>query len=442
MMTKLIGRTGRVEGREFPITDVLSLGAAADNDARILAEGVSRKHAVVRRDGDAFWIEDARSTNGTFLNGQRIERDRLRHLDVVTLGRDVDLIFVAREGEAESLAPTGVLDASLEMLDGPDGGVIVDVSRGEVSIGRDPSCNVVLDHPAISKVHARIQRTADAVTIEDLRSTNRTYVNGKQITAAVVLGDGDRIELGGIRNLRVRITYGQTAAGAGAPVNAPAFDQEWKTRLVWSDEEMMEIRAALAAPLPAKAPEPAAKPAAAARPAAKVPPKPEAKADKVPPKPEATADKPQAAAKAAPKAEKADVAAPKPEAKAAIAPPSEAKSELTAEAMTAPMKKPLGVISEVRLVGASGTFSVGPGSTTIGRGEKAALRIDNRELSRAHALIVVSPTGVTIEDLGSTNGTFVNGEKIPARRALRDGDRVAFGSVEFAVETRYDRKAG
>jgi diguanylate cyclase (GGDEF)-like protein len=60
----------------------------------------------------------------------------------------------------------------------------------------------------------------------------------------------------------------------------------------------------------------------------------------------------------------------------------------------------------------------------IGRTPEADVCIPDRCVSQRHARVVVSPEGaVFIEDLGSTNGTYVNGEKV-MRRALRDGDEV------------------
>ncbi len=70
-----------------------------------------------------------------------------------------------------------------------------------------------------------------------------------------------------------------------------------------------------------------------------------------------------------------------------------------------------------------------PGTTIIGRGWEAGLRIDERAVSREHAKLTVERgTGnVTIEDLKSFNGTFVNGAAVSAPRQLQDADRVQIG---------------
>ena len=102
---KLIGRTGKVAGHDVAVRELLRIGAAADNDFRVAVPGVSRHHARIQRDGDAYWLEDAGSTNGTFLNGLRVARERLRHLDVITLGRDVDLITVTTDRVETAVTP-------------------------------------------------------------------------------------------------------------------------------------------------------------------------------------------------------------------------------------------------------------------------------------------------------------------------------------------------
>ncbi len=67
---------------------------------------------------------------------------------------------------------------------------------------------------------------------------------------------------------------------------------------------------------------------------------------------------------------------------------------------------------------------------TIGRTPDNDIRIDTEFISRHHAVILMSGTMTVLEDLNSTNGTFVNGERI-SRCTLRAGDRVTIGKSEF-----------
>jgi pSer/pThr/pTyr-binding forkhead associated (FHA) protein len=69
----------------------------------------------------------------------------------------------------------------------------------------------------------------------------------------------------------------------------------------------------------------------------------------------------------------------------------------------------------------------------IGRGEDCQFRPQSKMVSRKHCAILVQDSSVTIEDSGSTNGTFVNGEKIQ-QRELKNGDRIKVGVFELQVE--------
>ncbi len=83
----------RVEGRDVPIlADRLVLGRSRECDIRIGDANASRRHAEVRREDDAYWIVDLGSTNGTELNGRRIERSKLSDGDRITLG-STDVTF-------------------------------------------------------------------------------------------------------------------------------------------------------------------------------------------------------------------------------------------------------------------------------------------------------------------------------------------------------------
>jgi pSer/pThr/pTyr-binding forkhead associated (FHA) protein len=70
----------------------------------------------------------------------------------------------------------------------------------------------------------------------------------------------------------------------------------------------------------------------------------------------------------------------------------------------------------------------------IGRGEDCHLRPGSELVSQHHAVILVGEGFVAIRDLASTNGTYVNGERIKAERRLAAGERVRIGPLEFEVK--------
>jgi hypothetical protein len=88
-------------GREHPLTgDLIVIGRAVENDVVITSKRVSREHARVRRDGWRVMLEDMGSTNGTFLNDERLlsptalhDEDRIQVGDVVLTFHDPDITF-------------------------------------------------------------------------------------------------------------------------------------------------------------------------------------------------------------------------------------------------------------------------------------------------------------------------------------------------------------
>jgi predicted component of type VI protein secretion system len=72
-------------------------------------------------------------------------------------------------------------------------------------------------------------------------------------------------------------------------------------------------------------------------------------------------------------------------------------------------------------------------SVTVGR-EGCDIVVHSELVSRRHAEIRVTPSAVEIEDLGSRNGTFVNGDRIAGARPLRPGDTVEIGDVRLRVD--------
>ncbi|MEV4613800.1 DUF1707 and FHA domain-containing protein [Kitasatospora sp. NPDC049258] len=75
----------------------------------------------------------------------------------------------------------------------------------------------------------------------------------------------------------------------------------------------------------------------------------------------------------------------------------------------------------------------GPGSTrlVIGRQTGSDLRLGDASVSRLHAELRVEPEGWVLQDLGSSNGTFVNGLRVVGAVLVRPGDQVRFGRLAF-----------
>ncbi|MBS0194806.1 MAG: GGDEF domain-containing protein [Proteobacteria bacterium] len=75
-------------------------------------------------------------------------------------------------------------------------GLQVELGEQPILVGRSPDCGIALQHPSVSRNHCRVWHADDAFWIEDLGSTNHTYLNGLQVGRAQ-LRDGDQISVGG-----------------------------------------------------------------------------------------------------------------------------------------------------------------------------------------------------------------------------------------------------
>jgi ABC-type multidrug transport system ATPase subunit/pSer/pThr/pTyr-binding forkhead associated (FHA) protein len=79
---------------------------------------------------------------------------------------------------------------------GPSPGQEFDLARPELIIGRDPGVDIVIDSPAVSRRHARLVSSNGAYLLEDLGSSNGTFLNGRRLAGQSRLQPGDQITLG------------------------------------------------------------------------------------------------------------------------------------------------------------------------------------------------------------------------------------------------------
>jgi len=93
-----------------------------------------------------------------------------------------------------------------------------------------------------------------------------------------------------------------------------------------------------------------------------------------------------------------------------------------------------------RLIWHGKSIDVPAGESVIGRDRGCAIQIDADSVSRHHARLIVDGREVSIEDLGSKNGTWVAGERIRGTATLTDGINVRFGSETVRFESVIDER--
>lgn len=121
--------------------------------------------------------------------------------------------------------------------DGPLKGQRWSLSR-MLMVGRDPTCDINVQDRQVSRFHARITPTPEGVTIEDLGSKNGTNHNGTELTAPVMLQDGDILGIALAQQL-LFITSDATMplSESGARAGRLIIDQ--KSRQVWVNQQQV-----------------------------------------------------------------------------------------------------------------------------------------------------------------------------------------------------------
>jgi ABC-type multidrug transport system ATPase subunit/pSer/pThr/pTyr-binding forkhead associated (FHA) protein len=174
---------------EVELENQLTIGRGPDNDLVIPIASISRHHAQITCQAGKYQLVDLGSSNGTYLMGQRIPAQIPQPLTQGAVIRIGDQL-----GNSASLTYldvyTPMQPANVFKLD--------EMKLGEVqrfTIGRDPQSILHLDTPVVSWRHAVVVRSGQGYTIQDLGSTNGTYVNGQRIRQSV-LHPGDTVQIG------------------------------------------------------------------------------------------------------------------------------------------------------------------------------------------------------------------------------------------------------
>ncbi len=246
------------DGSELELTGDVAIGRAQDSGLRLTEGNPSRHHARITVVPEGVYVEDLKSTNGTYINGTRIDQKmRLAAKDKVRfdieeylfrvevpappppdaeatrmrpptvaepaksepgwirggndssnrtvfktadeLRREHEQAAIARKDE-ESTGP--VLVPRLRIYDsGPQPRIVeLPASEGEWSVGSDEGREIRIQREGVSSLHAKIVNSGKVWKVVDQVAANGTFVNGERVTVRY-LHSGDRIDFGPVESV-------------------------------------------------------------------------------------------------------------------------------------------------------------------------------------------------------------------------------------------------
>ncbi len=207
-MAKIVLHLEDGSTREYALTkDRFTIGRRAANDIVLTNLAVSAEHSAILTIPPDSFVEDAGSTNGTYVNGRQIKRHFLRDGDVIEIGRH-KMVYQVADGVPTSVATTASVDAtessvgkisgepvaaplpaaSLRIANGPNAGKQIVLERETTSLGK------------VGKAVITITRRPHGYFLAQLEGADPPLVNGKATQGSPYpLFSNDVIELAGVR---------------------------------------------------------------------------------------------------------------------------------------------------------------------------------------------------------------------------------------------------
>lgn len=225
-----------------------TVGSGADSDVCITAEGIAEAHCVIRVDGDNAKIELADENHVVVINGRQAADGAAFKVGDLLLFARVGARVVAGEKPAAA-APSAVPPPPMGSLGEDDGHTRVRQALprfmlrgvsgvtfgktlplyGSMVIGRQADCDIAIPSDEISRRHARLEVTPTGVRVEDMGSSNGTYVNDKRVDNAM-LKVGDELRLDTLRFQVTAPGMDVPAAESAAPAPASAAKKSNRQR--------------------------------------------------------------------------------------------------------------------------------------------------------------------------------------------------------------------
>jgi pSer/pThr/pTyr-binding forkhead associated (FHA) protein len=227
-MAKLILTFNKQVIKEYPFTkDSITMGRQEDNTIVIDNLAVSGYHAKIDRVGGEFILTDLQSTNGTFVNDQKVVSHRLSHRDNIVIGKHVILYVATEKGKLEGegtdkklqMDKTMLLDTAkqrellakqkvapsstklpeevgmISFIDSSGLGEI-ELTKKLTKIGKAETSEIKLSGLLMGATAATISRRPSGYAISFVGGMTKLKVNGSVVKDSLPLNDFDTIEIG------------------------------------------------------------------------------------------------------------------------------------------------------------------------------------------------------------------------------------------------------
>ena len=187
--------SGPDKGKRLELKDKIAFSIGTDRACDMVLSGVQMPGQLFlsRKSDGSVWLENGSSLNSIYLNDSPLgSPSMLSPGDTIRVNDTIIKFYsVGIAGHASGITYEPVSVHKQTQYIGSD----------NITIGRDPSNTIVLNHPLVSRKHARIAREDGGYVIYDLNSTNGTYVDGISVTKKMNLPPSALIGVAGCRFL-------------------------------------------------------------------------------------------------------------------------------------------------------------------------------------------------------------------------------------------------
>ena len=229
---KLILSKGTASFQEFELTrPEIIIGRDSKVDVVISSPVVSQRHARLMQEGEGYILEDLGSSNGTYLNGQRlVGRHPLKSGDQIRLGSAITISYEAAQSSAETIvrsaSPIAYSGSQTVIGEAPQLAVntsppqlIVSIAGGSsqthiltrptLTIGRVEDNDIVIPSPIVSRQHARLEQVSGGYRLVVAQEAkNPVLFEGRPVDGSRVLRHGDTFRIGSLDpGMMATLTY-------------------------------------------------------------------------------------------------------------------------------------------------------------------------------------------------------------------------------------------